>query len=40
MSPTRFVPAGSVRVRTVIPMGPKVSTRRGEESQWSTSSTS
>jgi hypothetical protein len=40
ISPTRFEPSGSRKVRAVIPIGPKSSSRFGEASQWSTSSTS
>jgi len=37
---TRFEPEGSRNVRVVMPSGPKYSSRVGEASQWSTSSTS
>ncbi len=40
INPTRCVFAGSTKVRAVIPSGPKVSARRGDASQCSTSSTS
>src|SRR6476469_9719581 len=38
--PTRLDPSGSRNARTVIPSGPKNSSRFGEASQWSTSATS
>src|SRR2546422_288661 len=38
--PTRLDPSGSRNVRAVIPSVPKNSSRFGEASQWSTSSTS
>src|SRR5436309_1674954 len=38
--PTRLDPSGSRNVRAAIPSGPKNSSRFGEASQWSTSSTS
>src|SRR2546423_6791938 len=38
--PTRLDPSGSRNARAVIPSGPKYSSRFGEASQWSTSSTS
>jgi len=40
ISPTRFEPAGSRNARIVMPSGPKTSSRFGERSQCSTSSTS
>src|SRR5271157_4476344 len=40
MSPTLFVLSGSTNVRIEMPKGPNTSSRFGEASQWSTSSTS